>query len=80
MTIAELFLTTIYKSLKAFKIEKNVKKVVSLDYKQMLKKNMRGMLKRIIRFESFNLIDNQTPIFIDEENKKRLEYYKQCES
>ena len=33
MTIAELFLTTISKSLQAYKIEKNVKKVVSLDYK-----------------------------------------------
>ena len=34
------------------------------------------MLRKIIRFESFNLIDSQTPMFVDEENKKRFEYLK----
>jgi hypothetical protein len=33
MTIAELFLTTIHKSFKAYNLEKKVKKVATLDYK-----------------------------------------------
>ena len=41
-------------------------------------KNAKGMLKQIINFEVFNTVDDQTPIFMHEEIKKRLEYHKQC--